>query len=187
MVPVARHHARRAVHIRVPPLRIVRQSVARDVVAVRLQIGLVYDVQPVLIAQRVPPAVVRVVAGAHAVDVVRLHQRDVADHRLHAHHRPQLFVELVPVDAAQLHGHSVDQQPAALRLHRPEPHVQTLHFRRVALVVLQHHQQRVQIRLFRRPRVHLRHAEAQAHLLLVPRVDTDALGQRLSHARAPIV
>ena len=54
------------------------------VVRVRLDVRLVDHVEPVLVAEVVPVGVVRIVRGAHGVDVELLHQAHVAEHAARA-------------------------------------------------------------------------------------------------------
>lgn len=96
-------------------------------VAVGLQIGLVHHVQAVTVAQGVPTAVVRIMRGAHAVDVVPLHQQDVLFHGLHAHRVAQAGMGLVPVDALELDGAAVEEELLVPQHHLAEPHLQALH------------------------------------------------------------
>ena len=187
MVAVAQDHARRAVHVGLAPGGVVAEGIAVRAVAVGFQVRLVDDVQAVLIAERVPAAVVGVVAGAHAVDVVRLHQGDVAEHGADADHGAERGVALVPVDALELDGRAVEQEPAVPHLHGAEAHVHALDLGRVAHVVLQQEQEGVEVRRLGGPGLHARHVDRQLHALLVARVDADVLGARGADARALVV
>src|SRR3954463_16791062 len=76
--------------------------------AVRLEVALVDDVEAELVAQLEEARVRRVVRRAHRVDVVGLHELDVAAHHVLADGAPGQRVELVPVDAVQLDAVPVD-------------------------------------------------------------------------------
>ena len=65
--------------------------------AVTLDVGLGRHVEPVLVAQVVPAGVVRIVTCPHGVDVELLHNPDVLNHALHAHHVAAVGVQLVAV------------------------------------------------------------------------------------------
>ena len=86
----------------------------------RLEVALVDHVEPELVAELEEARVRRVVRGAHRVDVVRLHQLDVAAHQLLADRPPRGGVELVPVDAVQLYAVPVDLQQPVLDHDAPE-------------------------------------------------------------------
>ena len=80
--------------------------------AVGLQIALVDHPQAQLVAQVEEGRVRRIVAGADRVDVVLLHQQQIAAHRLRVQGAPVARVELMAVDAAQQDPPAVDlQQP----------------------------------------------------------------------------
>ena len=69
----------------VDPRREVARVVAqRALEGVRLDVGLVDDVQPELVGQVEEGRVVRVVRGAHGVEAELLHQDEVGAHRLAA-------------------------------------------------------------------------------------------------------
>ena len=72
----------------------------RALEGVRLDVGLVDDVQPELVGQLEEGRVVRVVRGAHGVEAEPLHEHEVGAHRLAGHDAPGVLVEVVPVDAA---------------------------------------------------------------------------------------
>ena len=75
-------------------------------------------VEAVLVAELVPAGVVRVVAVAHAVEVVPLEQQDVPDHGGLVHGLARHGVVLVPVHPAQNDGRAVHQERPVLDLHR---------------------------------------------------------------------
>ena len=77
MVLVPLDHADRPLHEGRVPVGDVGEQAAD---AVRFEIGLVHQVDAVLVAQVVPARVVGIVRGPHGVDVVALHQLDVLDH-----------------------------------------------------------------------------------------------------------
>ncbi len=88
---------------------------------VGLQVALVHDQQAVLVAQVEEVRMRRVVAGAHRVQVVALHGEHVGTHHVAAHSAATAGVELVAVDAAELHPGTVEQQQPVADLDPPEP------------------------------------------------------------------
>ena len=89
-----------------------------------LQVALVDDPQPQLVAQTGKGGVRRIVAGAHRVDVVLLHQQQIAAHRLGAEGPPVARMELVAVDTAQQDPAPVDLQQSVLDSDRTEADAQ---------------------------------------------------------------
>ena len=91
--------------------------------AVALLIGLGGHVDAVLVAQVVPHGVIGIVAGAHGVDVQALHDLDVLNHALAAHHVATVGIQLVAVGTLDEHGLTIHQQLGVLDLHAAEAHL----------------------------------------------------------------
>ena len=91
--------------------------------AVALLVGLGSHIDAVLVAEVVPYGVVRIVAGAHGVDVQALHDLDVLNHALTAHHVATVGIELVAVGTLDEHGLTIHQQLGILNLHAAEAHL----------------------------------------------------------------
>ena len=125
VVAVARHQATTAIHERVPPEGIRGQPAPH---AVSLDVGLVAQQDAVFVAQLVPARHVRVVAGAHGVDVELLHEDDVAHHVLFGDDVAALRVLLVAVDALDQQRHAVEAELAVADLHLAEAHAHALLF-----------------------------------------------------------
>ncbi len=151
MVAVAFHHAHAAVDKLFFPDRIGGDQVIRAHMhnAVALQIGLVHHIQTIFIAQVEKSGVGRVMAGAHGVQVVALHHQHVLDHAVHRRVGAQQRVRVVPVCAFQLDRHAVDQKDAVLDLHLAEANALAFH------LAVHGDQQRIQVRGFRRPGLHI--------------------------------
>jgi hypothetical protein len=81
MILVAIDHARHPVEQVRRPLRGIGQPVPW-LHAVGLDIGFINDIEAVPVAQLIPPAQVRVMAGAHRIDIRLLEQTDVGHHLL---------------------------------------------------------------------------------------------------------
>ncbi len=114
VVLVALDHAGRPVEQRRGPPLVV-DGVAPPLQvdeAMRLQVALVDHPEPELVAQVEEGGVRRIVAGPHGVDVVPLHQHQIAPHRLRVDRPARLRVELVPV-------HPAEEQPPAVDLDDP--------------------------------------------------------------------
>src|SRR5476649_1738900 len=89
----------------------------------------------------------RVVAGPHGIDVVLLHQHDVVEHRLLRERSTAIWIELMPVDAVELHPLTVDRKDAIDDGHSPEAD------RKLDSLVLRRQRSAIQPRRLRRPRL----------------------------------
>ncbi|MPM09841.1 hypothetical protein SDC9_56164 [bioreactor metagenome] len=90
------------------------------VICVGLYIGLVHDIQAVAVAQLVPDAVVGIMAGAHGIEVVLLHQPDILHHALDRQRLGHILVVLVTVHTLDQHALAVDQKLSFGNLHPPQ-------------------------------------------------------------------
>ena len=88
-------HPYGAVHIGRAP----RGRVAKGLVAVAFLVGLVHDVQAVPVVEGIHLGVVGIVAGAHRIHIVALHEHDVLYHALHRHGLAMDRVDVVAVCA----------------------------------------------------------------------------------------
>ena len=107
----------RAVEVWFEPFGVVAQGATFTQVvvhAVALDVGFVIDVDAVFVAELIEAAVLRVVAEAHGVDVVLLHQREVEAHLLLGHVVARVLVVLVDIHAFQLQWLSVDVEQGEL-------------------------------------------------------------------------
>ena len=91
--------------------------------AVALLVGLGGHVDAVLVAQVVPHGIVGIVAGTYGVDVQALHDLDVLNHALAAHHVATVGIQLVAVGTLEEYGLAVHQQLGILDLHAAEAHL----------------------------------------------------------------
>jgi len=85
-----------------------------------LNVGLIHDVQAVSVAQLIPDAVIGIVAGAHSVEVVLLHQADVLHHGSDRQRLGHALIVLVAVHALDQDPLAVDQKPPLGNLKAPE-------------------------------------------------------------------
>ena len=171
MVAVAADHALGAVDIGLLPFgragevehhSLVAGHPSAHLRAVALKVGLVHDVQAVLVAKVEPARVVGIMGRAHAVHVHLLHQLNVAQKRFHRRHMTQLGMRVVTVHALELDGHAVHKQLAIADLHlfKADHHARGLD----NLAAGKHvHRQRVAVRGLRRPLLHGGHAHFVFH------------------------
>ena len=118
--------------------------------------------------------------GAHRVDVVLLHQHDVALYPRHIDGAPFAVIVIVAVDAVQLEVAPVDvHQPVAHR-DLAETHPLRHHAQQVAGAVIQAEQQLIQIGIFRIPL--LRAADRQFETAAQHLLDAQIVAPLLRHA-----
>jgi len=118
MVAITFHHA--------SPTRQPRRAVASvvtqaGVVGVALDVGLVDDVHPDLVAQVEEPWIVRVVRATHRSDVVPPHREEVVAHVVDRHRFAAGRVMIVAVDAKDPDRLAVHEQLPVADLDRSEP------------------------------------------------------------------
>ena len=107
VVDIAPHVADVAFQMRLGVGGILGQRLFVVAHAVRFEVGLGHQVEPVAVAERVPAGVVRVVACAHGVEIVLLEDADVLDHPLFRDDISAVGVHFVAVGAFDKHGLSV--------------------------------------------------------------------------------
>ena len=158
--------------------------------AVALQIGLPDDIQAVFIAELQETGVVRVVAGAHGVDVVGLEIFHIPQHFFPADSTPGLAAPLVAVDTLEHDALAVQKHLAVFQLKLAQTDFQsgTLH---ESTLVQQGNFCLVQVRLFGAPQGGMLHRKGKGnvlHILLHVRVGfalaehhTAVVFGRLSH------
>ena len=100
----------------------------------RLEVCLGRYIQSILVAQVIPAWVVRIVAGAHRVDVQLLHYFYILYHTLYAYHIAAVGVHLVAVSALNQHGLSVYQQLCVFYFYIAEAHLYGYHLHHALLV-----------------------------------------------------
>jgi len=127
VVFVALEHVARAEKARPLPLRLVSRKGAGDIFliaalpgAVRFDVRLIDQIDTVFVAQPVPERAVRVVRGAHGVEVVRLQEADIPEHILFRHGAAPAGVPLVAVDALENDAPAVQVHDAVNKLKAPD-------------------------------------------------------------------
>ena len=152
-------------------LRHVRERRCSVVVLVALDVGLVLQVDAVLVAGVVPVGVAGIVRVAHVVDVAALHQHHFFRHLAAGDGLSGLGTDLLPVHAFQLHRSAVDVVVAScqpelvlrggrvLDFHLAEAEGRGEGLHHLALLVLQLAHQGVAVGSLRRPLGGLGHVE----------------------------
>ena len=119
VVALLHHQALDAVDVGRLPCRVIgdQRDVADILEAVALHIGLGDQHNAVLVAQLVEARVIGIVRGAHRIDVVLLHELQVAAHAIEAHGAALMIVVIVAVDAMHLKVDAVEVDMIALDRH----------------------------------------------------------------------
>ena len=113
VVHVGMSHFHHTCHVSLLPLLGVRDRGFAIVVLVALDVGLILQVDTVLVAEEVPVGVARIVRVAHVVDVGTLHQHNLLVLHLASDGMANGGMALVTVNTLQLHGLAVDVVVAA--------------------------------------------------------------------------
>ena len=119
VVALLHHQALNTVDVGRLPCRVVgnQGDVADILEAVALHIGLGDQHDAILITQLVEARVIGIVRGAHCVDVVLLHELQVAAHAIEAHGAALVIVVIVAVDAMHFKVSAVEVDMIALDRH----------------------------------------------------------------------
>mmetsp|Transcript_48926 Transcript_48926/g.79598 ORF Transcript_48926/g.79598 Transcript_48926/m.79598 type:complete len:319 (-) Transcript_48926:1448-2404(-) len=116
VVLVPGHHAAGPLTVSVAPELIVREH-GHGVAAVRLDVGLIHDVEPVFVAQFVPQRIVRIMGGSDGVEIVLLQKQDVLNHVLLGDDVAMFRMVLVSVGAPDSEGDPIHMHQVILHLH----------------------------------------------------------------------
>jgi len=87
---------------------------------VRFYVGFVDEVNAVFVTQLLPPFRLGIMARAHGIDVVLLHQEDILHHQLFGHYVARFRIVLLHVHPLEGYGHPVDQEKSPFDFHTPE-------------------------------------------------------------------
>ncbi len=169
MVLVALIHVFSAVHMGLEPFGIVaeRAALAQVVVhAVAFDVCLVVDIQAVFVAEVIEFVGLRIVAEAHGVYVVLLHQLEVLAHEFLGHVVAGLGVVLVDIHALELNGLAVDKEAhvwhsflalfaVLLYLEAAEAHIVGNHLGNLSGSVFKRDEKAVEVRSLRCPGCHI--------------------------------
>ncbi len=134
--------------------------------AVGLHVSLRHHEQTVLVAQLVEARVVRVVGGAHRVEVVLLHQHDVALHPVHADGAALEMVVVVTVHPVQLEIAAVDVEEAVLDLDLAHPDPLRDHLQQLPLSVVEGEHQLIEVGILGAPQMGVGQIQREAAITL---------------------
>ena len=144
------------------PLREVAWVVAqRALEGVRLDVGLVDDVEPELVGQIEKDGVVRVMRGPNRVEPEPLHEHEVSAHRLGRDDPSRVLVEIVAVDAADEDPPAVHEEIEAPDLDTAKSHLDDRPLDHLAGRRVEADLQRVAGRRLRAPRCDAGDAEVE--------------------------
>ena len=195
VVLVALVHVDGTVHVGGEPLGVVAEgsALAQVVVhAVRLDIGLIVDVQSVLVAELVETAALGIMGQTDGIDVVLLHQLQVTADQVLGDIVAGKGIVLVGIDALELDGLAVDVEEhvgtalgrelsGGLDLELSEAHVIGHGLHRLS-VSIDGHGQPVQVRMLGRPGPDVRDTALEAHLRGTAGIQADLLSLRPYHS-----
>ena len=151
MGTVAQHHPLRAGDDRGFPARIAADV---GVVVVRLEVRFIQHIKAVFVAEIVPAVIIRIVAGAHRVEIEPLHHADILHHRFERQRLAGARIVLVAVHAADDHPLAVDPQVAPDHFHPAEAHLRPAAVQQFAGGRVKLRGQAVKRRRLARPRLH---------------------------------
>ena len=97
MVPQRQHIGLVTLQVHLRKVLALSQRTLAITHAVTLYVGLGHHIDACLVAQVVPARIVRIVAGAHGIDVQLLHNAQVLLHALYAHNIASIGVQFVAV------------------------------------------------------------------------------------------
>ena len=167
MVDRGVHHFHVAGHVGILELRHVRETGLAVVILVAFDVGFIFKIDAVFVAEVIPIWGVGVVAVAHVVDVAALHEEHFFLHLFTRHIVTRRRIVFVAVDALHLDGLAVEVIIASgqsefvvlgsrlLDFHFAEAHDGGERFNHVALLVLQFAHERIAVWRFGAPRFHL--------------------------------
>ena len=108
MVDVRMCQLHDAGHVGCLELGHVRQGGVAVVVFVAFEVGLIFQIDAILVAEVVPVRIIGIVRVAHVVDVAALHQHDFLFHLLHRDGVARSRIDFLTVHALQLHRLSIN-------------------------------------------------------------------------------
>ena len=123
--------------------------------SVRLDVGLIDDIQSITVAKRIPERVIRIVAGTYGIDVQLLHDLYITYHICFRHHISLVRVHLMTVDTLDKDRLSVDLELAVFDADIPETHFQSC-LLSLSLLVIGSQRQSIEPRSLGCPLLHLR-------------------------------
>ena len=121
-----------------------------------LQICLVDQIDPVLVTELIPPALVGIVGSSHRVDVVSLYKRDIPEHIFLRHRSAAVYGKFMAVYPLEYEAPAVDAHDSVLHLNGSEARLLHRDLLQSAVRRIELHGQLVEIRYLRAPHPRLR-------------------------------
>ena len=103
VVLILMEHLHDATNVGILPLGRVRERSIAVIILVRLDVGLVFQIEAVFVGQVIPIFIRRVMCITHVVNVATLHEHHLCFHLLTSQHVACFRMCLVAVDALELH------------------------------------------------------------------------------------
>ena len=97
MVAQGEHIALVTLQVHLTEERILGKRLLTIAHAVALEVGLCHEIQACRVAELIPAGIVRIVRGAHGIDVQLLHDTDVLTHTLHGDDIASIGIEFMTV------------------------------------------------------------------------------------------
>ena len=151
MVLVALDHVLATIQKRLFPFVFLGKTVLAIALRMRLVVSLVDDVNAKNIAKYIPPLIIRIMAGSHAVDVVFKHQLDVAYHCLIVDVLPGNSAVFVAVHAFNQDWLAIHQKLSVFHLSCAESYICSFRIDITAIHVSYSNCKRIKIRFLSRP------------------------------------
>lgn len=121
--------------------------------AMAFQIRLIHQIDTVLIAQLIPPRLIRIMAGPHRIDIMLLHKPNIPQHVFFGNGSSPVRIEFMAIDSVKHQTSAVQTHDAVLHLKPSKSH--RLPYCLCSPAILQHSNlQLIQIRLLCTPRLH---------------------------------
>ena len=134
------------------PAGIMQQEMVGECAhAMGFEIRLSADIYSVAIAEIVPERTIRIVARPDGIDVVLLHQLDIANHRFLSDDVAAFRQELVSINSLEVDRLSIHEQALVPDLDLAKAYLERRHFRGCAAPIAQGDYQNVKSLGFRRP------------------------------------
>ena len=116
------------------------------------------EVDAILVTEVIPQRIIRIVTGAHGIDIETLHQLNILKHTLTGYDIAAIGIHLMTVGTFYIYSLAVDQQLRVLDLHLTEAHLLTCD-----LTTIRYHQG-IEVRGLCRPFLGTLHMERHAAL-----------------------
>ena len=126
-------------------------EVGDALVSVVFEVSFVAGVQTIVVVHRIHARIVGIVRGANGVDVVLLHQQDVAEHRFVRHRATKFGIGVLTVYSLQQDALSVNIEQRTLKFYFAEANFCTPSHLFCTVTIALHEAHGVELRSFSRP------------------------------------